>query len=72
MINYNTISPLDLSPIQNEAEAPKDGQEATEAQMYVVNTNISLKRKMRTDRTTRLLIVILCLFLISEFPQVFM
>jgi hypothetical protein len=27
-------------------------------------------RKIRTDRTTRLLIVILCLFLISEFPQV--
>ena len=28
-------------------------------------------RKLRTDRTTRLLIVILCLFLISEFPQVY-
>ena len=27
-------------------------------------------RKARTDRTTRLLIAILCLFLISEFPQV--
>jgi hypothetical protein len=27
-------------------------------------------RKIRTDRTTRLLIAILCLFLISEFPQV--
>ena len=27
-------------------------------------------RKMKTDRTTKLLIVILCLFLISEFPQV--
>ena len=27
-------------------------------------------RKVRTDRTTRLLIAILCLFLISEFPQV--
>ena len=38
--------------------------------MYVVSTNVSLKRKMRTDRTTRLLIVILSLFLISEFPQV--
>ena len=27
-------------------------------------------RKVRTDRTTRLLIAILCLFLVSEFPQV--
>ena len=27
-------------------------------------------RKVRTDRTTRLLIAILCLFIISEFPQV--
>jgi hypothetical protein len=27
-------------------------------------------RKMRTDRTTKLLITILCLFLLSEFPQV--
>ena len=40
------------------------------APLTVLTTNISLKRKMRTDRTTRLLIVILCLFLISEFPQV--
>ena len=30
----------------------------------------SIKRKMRADRTTRLLIVILSLFLLSEFPQV--
>jgi hypothetical protein len=29
------------------------------------------RRKKMTDRTTRLLIVILILFLITEFPQVF-
>ena len=28
------------------------------------------RRRTRTDRTTRLLIVILCLFLLAEFPQV--
>ena len=33
-------------------------------------TNKKKLRKAKTDRTTRLLIVILTLFLISEFPQV--
>ena len=33
-------------------------------------TNKKKMRKAKTDRTTRLLIVILTLFLISEFPQV--
>ena len=34
-------------------------------------TNKTKLRKAKTDRTTRLLIVILTLFLISEFPQVY-
>ena len=54
----------EMTSLYHELEAPETGP------AQVLSTNISLKRKMRTDRTTRLLIVILCLFLISEFPQV--
>ena len=45
----------------------RDKEKRTNRQNMVCNSGV---RKIRTDRTTRLLIVILCLFFISEFPQV--
>ena len=42
-------------------------REAAETKGHISHIRV---RKVRTDRTTRLLIAILCLFLISEFPQV--
>ena len=46
------------------------GSDNPERKKTVV-TNKTKLRKAKTDRTTRLLIVILTLFLISEFPQVY-
>ena len=61
---------------QGKAHQQPNGREEVEARWEKITQSLSPQRsgggsrQKRTDRTTRLLIVILVLFLVTEFPQV--
>ena len=69
----NRLQPTDPSNARKTSDC---GQNSTNGEtLNAVNRTGSVykpknKRKQSTDRTTRLLIVILVLFLLTEFPQV--
>ena len=72
--NSNRLRPPDRSIIRRTSDGQQSGAtngETLNAVHRVGSTYRPInKRKQSTDRTTRLLIVILVLFLLTEFPQV--
>ena len=70
--NGNRLQAPDRSTMRRESENRQSTNGETLNAMHRAGSTYKPvnKRKQSTDRTTRLLIVILVLFLLTEFPQV--